>query len=143
MSRMLFVNLPVADVARATSFYEALGFSRNPRFSDGDGSCMVLYETSYVMLVSHAKWASFTTRPIPDRESSEVALAISCDSRAEVDALVEAAAGLGGTKDINPAEDHGFMYQRSILDPDGHVIEPFWMDPAALGGEPGNEEMAQ
>lgn len=131
MSRMLFVNLPVSDVVRATAFYEALGFTRNPQFSNEDGSCMVLSETSYVMLVSHAKWATFTTRPIPDRGSSEVGLAVSCDSRAEVDALVEGAARLGGSADVNPPEDHGFMYQRSILDPDGHVIEPFWMDPAA------------
>lgn len=132
MSRMMFISLPVADLGRARSFYEALGFTNNPTFSDESGACMVLTETISVMLVSHAKWRTFTTRPICDAGSSEVALSFTCESRAEVDRLVEAGATHGGKADINPPEDHGFMFQRSIADPDNHIWEPFWMDPAAM-----------
>ena len=131
MPQMIFVNLPVTDVDHSRAFYEALGFTFNPQFSDGEGACMVLSETIYVMILSHAKWSGFTTRPICPPGSSEVSLALSCDSRAEVDRLVEAGAAAGGKADANPPEDHGFMFQRTIADPDGHIWEPFWMDMAA------------
>lgn len=131
MPKMIFVNLPVADLPRAMAFYEALGFTNNPTFSDEAGACMVLSETIYVMLLTHAKWQGFTTRPICPAGSSEVSLALSCDDKAEVDRLVADGAAHGGTDDVNPPEDHGFMYQRTIADPDGHIWEPFWMDQAA------------
>ena len=135
MSKMIFVNLPVADLARARAFYEALGFTNNPQFSDETGAAMVWSEAIFVMLLTHAKWQGFTTRPICPAGSSEVSLAITVDSRAEVDALVAAGAAAGGTADANPPEDHGFMYQRTLLDPDGHVWEPFWMDAAVAAGD--------
>ncbi|WP_088307888.1 VOC family protein [Novosphingobium sp. B 225] len=131
MAHMIFVNLPVTDLARSIAFYEALGFTHNPQFSDDAGACMVLSEAIHVMLLTHGKWQGFTTRPICPRESSEVSLAITCDSREAVDRLVEAGAARGGTADVNPPEDHGFMYQRTICDPDDHVWEPFWMDMSA------------
>jgi predicted lactoylglutathione lyase len=127
---MIFVNLPVADLPRAQAFYSALGFVHEPKFSDEAGACMVLSETIYVMILTHAKWQGFTTRPICPAGSSEVSLALSVDDKAEVDRLVEAGAASGGTADVNPPEDHGFMYQRTIADPDGHIWEPFWMDQA-------------
>jgi len=132
---MIFVNLPVANLARSMAFYEALGFTKNPGFSDDSGSCMVWSEAIFVMILTHEKWKIFTTRPIPDAGSSEVSLCLSLDSRDEVNRLVEAGAAHGGTADVNPPEDHGFMYQRTILDPDGHIWEPMWMDPAAASGE--------
>lgn len=132
MSRMIFVNLPVADLPKAMAFYTALGFTNNPHFTDETAACMVWDEGIHVMLLTHAKWGGFTTRPICPAGSSEVALAINFDSRDEVDRIVAAAAGHGGVADINPPEDHDFMYQRSLTDPDGHVWEPFWMDPAAV-----------
>lgn len=132
MSRMIFINLPVADLPASMAFYEALGFSNNPGFTDETAACMVLSDVIHVMLLTHGKWKSFTTRPIPDAGSSEVSLAFTCEDRAEVDRAVKAAGANGGTADINPTEDHGFMYQRSFADPDGHVWEPFWMDPAAM-----------
>lgn len=135
MPQMIFVNLPVTDLPRSRSFYEALGFTHNPAFSDDAGACMVLSETIYVMLLTHAKWQGFTTRPICPPGSSEVSLALSVDSKDEVNRLVEAGAAHGGTADVNPPEDHGFMFQRTIADPDGHIWEPFWMDPAMAGGE--------
>lgn len=135
MPAMIFVNLPVTDLARARGFYEALGFTHNPAFSDDSGACMVLSETIHVMILTHAKWHSFTTRPICPPGSSEVSLALTAESKDEVNRLVEAGAAAGGTADVNPPEDHGLMFQRTVADPDGHIWEPFWMDPAMAGGE--------
>ena len=135
MTRMIFINLPVADLPRAIAFYAALGFVHNPKFSDDSGACMVLSETIHTMLLTHAKWQGFTTRPICPAGSSEVSLALTCEDRGAVNAMVEAGAAAGGTADVNPPEDHGFMYQRTIADPDGHIWEPFWMDQAMAEGD--------
>ncbi|KTE33469.1 MULTISPECIES: VOC family protein [unclassified Sphingopyxis] len=135
MSKMIFVNLPVTDLARAKAFYEALGFTNNPQFSDDGTACMVVSETIHVMLLTHAKWRGFTDRPIPPATASEVMIALSCDSREDVDRMNEAAAAHGGTADINPKQDLGFMYNRNLADPDGHVWEAAWMDPAAFAAE--------
>ncbi len=132
MPKMIFVNLPVGDLNASMAFYKALGFENNPHFTDETAACMVWSEAIHVMLLTHAKWRVFTDRPIPPATSGEVSLALSCDSRAAVEAMVEAAAANGGTADINPAQDHGFMYQRSLIDLDGHLWEPMWMDPAAV-----------
>jgi predicted lactoylglutathione lyase len=143
VAHMIFVNLPVSDLPRAMRFYEALGFTNNPQFSDDTAACMVLSETIHVMLLTHAKWQGFTTRPICPPGSSEVSLALSVDSKDEVNRLVEAGAANGGTADVNPPEDHGFMFQRTIADPDDHIWEPFWMDPAMASGEAQPAEAAQ
>ncbi|MBQ24705.1 VOC family protein [Alcanivorax sp.] len=133
MTRMIFVNLPVADLAVAMNFYSALGFENNPQFTDETAACMVWSETIHVMLLTHDKWRTFTDRPIPPSSSSEVMLALSFDSRDAVDAVNTAAAENGGTADINPVQDLGFMYNRNLADPDGHVWEMMWMDMAAMG----------
>jgi predicted lactoylglutathione lyase len=132
MPRMIFVNLPVADLKKSMAFYTALGFVNNPHFTDETAACMVWSETINAMLLTHDKWRTFTSRPIPPNTSSEVMLALSCDSREAVDAMNQAAADNGGTADINPAQDLGFMYNRNLADLDGHVWEAFWMDPAAI-----------
>lgn len=132
MTKMIFVNLPVTDLARARAFYEALGFVNNPQFSDDNSACMVWSEAIHVMLLTHAKWQGFTSRPIPPAGMSEVMLAISCDSREAVDRMNEAAVRHGGTADVNPKQDLGFLFNRSLADPDGHVWEAMWMDPAAI-----------
>ncbi len=132
MPKMIFVNLPVGDLKASMAFYKAMGFENNPHFTDETAACMVWSEAIHVMLLTHAKWRSFTNRPIPPATSSEVSLALSCDSRAAVDAMITAGAAHGGIADINPVEDHGFMYQRSLADLDGHLWEPMWMDPAAI-----------
>ena len=133
--KMIFVNLPVADLARSMAFYEAIGFANEPRFTDESAAAMIWSKTIFVMILTHDKWKSFTDRPIADRGSSEVSLALALGSRDAVDAMVEAAARAGGTADVNPVQDHGFMYGRDILDPDGHVWGPFWMDPAVASGD--------
>ena len=132
MSKMIFVNLPVTDLPKAKSFYEAIGFTNNPHFTDATAACMVWSETIHAMLLTHDKWRSFTKRPIPPAGSSEVMLALSLDSRATVDKMTDAAGASGGIADVNATQDHGFMYGRSFSDPDGHVWETFWMDPAAV-----------
>ena len=132
MSNMIFVNLPVANLPRSMAFYAALGFTNNPHFTDETAACMVWGEGIHVMLLTHDKWKSFTDRPIPPSTSSEVMIAITLDSKDAVNALVDAGAAAGGTADLNPPQDHGFMYQRTLADPDGHIWEPFWMDPAAM-----------
>ncbi|MFV0662274.1 VOC family protein [Denitromonas sp.] len=132
MTRMIFVNLPVTDLAAAMTFYTALGFKNNPQFTDETAACMVWSEAINVMLLTHEKWRTFTQRPIPPASSSEVMLAISCDSREAVDAMNAAAAANGGTADINPKQDLGFMYNRNLADPDGHVWEAMWMDMSAM-----------
>lgn len=134
MNKRIFVNLPVTDLERAKRFYAALGFANEPAFTDETAACMVWSETIHVMLLTHAKWRSFTARAIPGPDTSEVMIALTLASREAVDRFVEAGAASGGTADSNPAQDHGFMYQRTLLDPDGHIWEPFWMDPAALAG---------
>jgi predicted lactoylglutathione lyase len=132
MPKMIFISLPVTDLDVSVSFYKAIGFENNPAFTDDSAACMVWSETINVMLLTHDKWRTFTTRPIPPSTSSEVALALSCDNREAVDAMNQAAADNGGTGDINPIQDHGFMYGRDMADPDGHIWGAMWMDPAAI-----------
>lgn len=133
MARMIFVNLPVADVKRATAFYEAIGATRNPTFSSDDTACMVLSDTIHVMLLEHARFQSFSPRPIADAHATaQMLLCLSADSRAHIDAIVDPGAAAGGSADPSPPQDHGFMASRSVADPDGHIWEILWMDPAAM-----------
>jgi len=132
MTKMIFISLPVADLDVSMTFYKAIGFVNNPDFTDDTAACMVWSEAINVMLLTHAKWRTFTSRPVPPSTSSEVALNVSCDSRELVDAMNDAAAANGGTADINPVQDHGFMYGRDMADPDGHIWGAMWMDPAAM-----------
>ena len=135
MARMIFVNLPVADLTASMAFYQALGFENNPNFTDETAACMVWSEAIHVMLLSHDKWRTFTSRPIPPTNTSEVLLALTCDNRDDIDTMNTVATSHGGTADINPTQDLGFMYSRAFADPDGHVWEPVWMDPAGFPAE--------
>jgi uncharacterized protein len=132
VAKMILINLPVADLDASMNFYKAIGFVNNPHSSDDTAAFMVWSETINVMLLTHAKWRQFTSRPIPPPTSSEVMLALSFDSRDAVDAVNKAAAANGGIADINPAQDLGFMYSRELTDPDGHVWGMMWIDPAAM-----------
>ena len=136
MPKMIFVNLPVTDLARSTSFYEAIGGTKNPKFSDETASCVVLSDTIFVMLLTHDKFAYFTPRPIGDRSSVHALLCLSCESKDAVMTQLDAAVKAGGKPDPTPEQDHGFMYGRSYEDPDGHIWEVMWMDPAAAAGGP-------
>lgn len=135
MPKMIFMNLPVRDLAASGAFYVALGGTVNPQFSNDRATSIMLSETIVVMLLTHEHYRQFTQRPIGDaRRESQTLLAITVDTRDAVDATLEKIAAAGGRADPNPVQDHGFMYGRSVEDPDGCVWEVMWMDAAALAG---------
>ncbi len=143
MPKMIFVNLPVTDLQRATAFYEALGASKNPQFSDDTASCIVFSETIHVMLLTHDKYLQFSPRPIGDaHQTSQVLLCISADSRAEVDEMIDSAAAAGGVADPSPKDEYDFMYGRSFEDPDGYLWGVNWLDMAMLGNQHAAEAAA-
>ena len=120
MNKQIFLNLPLADLAKSKAFFKALGFDHNPQFSDDGGACVVISDTIYVMLATHAKFRQFTPKAVCDTSKAvEVLINLSCESRQEVDDLVAKALANGGTTYDKP-EDLGFMYSHSFLDPDGH-----------------------
>ena len=125
----IFVNLSVRDLGRSVAFFKALGFSFNPKFTDDKAACMIVSDQSSVMLLSEPFFKTFTTRAICDTAThTEGLFALSCDSKADVDAIVEKAIAQGGTHAMD-RQDHGFMYAWSFYDLDGHHWEVFWMDP--------------
>ena len=129
--RMLFVNLPVADLERSKAFFAKLGFTYNPAFTDETAACMLVGEHAFVMLLSREKFAEFAKLPIADSTTHTLALyCFSVASRDEVDAVGAAALAAGGAE-ADDAEDLGFMYSRSFFDLDGHGWQVMWMDPAA------------
>jgi uncharacterized protein len=128
MTQMIFVNLPVTDLSRSVAFYEAVGATKNPQFSDDTAACMVVSETIHVMLLTHDKFSQFTSKVIANaHKSAQMLICVSEDSREEVDAITEKALAAGG-REAREAQDYGFMYSRSFEDPDGHIWEPMWMD---------------
>lgn len=129
MAKLIFVNLPVTDLARSVAFYEAIGAVKNARFSDDTAACMVFSDTIHAMLLTHDKFRQFTSKKIADaRTSCEVLLCVSADSRSDVDDMVDRARGAGGAPDPTPTQDFGFMYGRSFEDPEGHIWEVMFMD---------------
>ena len=143
MTQMIFVNLPVKDVARAEAFYAAIGCVKDARFSSEAAVSMQLSDAIVFMLLSHDFFQGFTPKQIANATTtSEVLIALSRDSRAGVDAIVEKAAAAGGKADIRPAQDHGFMYGRSFEDPDGHIFEPIFMDMDAFMAATGTSQTA-
>jgi uncharacterized protein len=132
MPKLIFINLPVADLEHATAFYEAVGATKNEQFCDGTASCMVFSDTIHAMLLTHEKFRQFTPKKIADaKTSSEVLICLSADSRDDVDSIVGKAEAAGGGVDPCPKQDYGFMYGRSFEDPDGHIWEVMWMDVGA------------
>ena len=140
MSKLIFVNLPVADLPAAKAFYEAIGATNNPMFTDDTAACMVFTDVIHVMLLTHDKFAQFTPKRIANaKETSEVLICISADSREAVDEMTDKALAAGG-REPREKQDFGFMYGRSFEDLDGHIWEPMWMDmtaaTAAMAKEP-------
>jgi predicted lactoylglutathione lyase len=128
----MFVNLPVTDLDRAKAFYEALGYSINPKFTDHNAACVVVEDGhNYFMILVREYFQTFTKLPIGDPAvSPTVAVALFQDSREAVDTLVTNGLAAGGSEP-NPVSDYGFMYQRQLNDPDGNILEIGWMDPVA------------
>lgn len=129
--RQIYVNLAVRDLKRTKEFFTKLGLEFNPKFTDDNAACMIVNEGAYVMLLGETFFKTFTKKQICDTSThSESLLALSCGSRAEVDALVNKAMAAGATHAMDPT-DHGFMYGWSFYDLDGHHWEVFWMDETA------------
>lgn len=131
MSMNVFVNLPVKDVKRSIAFFTALGFKFDERFTNDDAAGLIIEEGhSYAMLLRQDYFKTFIKTSVADAtKTTEVLVALSFPSREAVDQIAEKAVAAGGTHAREP-QDHGFMYARAFADPDGHVWEPFWMDPS-------------
>ena len=133
MSKLVFINLPVTDLNRSIAFYEAVGGKREPKFSNEQAAMIILSDTIHVMLLTHSFYKSFTTKPIADaHQTSQVLIALSADSKADVDRAIAKAGAAGGVTDPGPKQEMGeLMYGRSFEDPDGHHWEVMWMDATA------------
>ena len=132
MATMIFVNLPAKDLPKTMEFFGKLGFAFNPQFTDATAACMVVSESIYAMLLTEEKFQGFTPKPISDaRQSTEVLIALSLDSRQAVEAMVAQAVAAGGRTYAEP-NDHGFMYQHGFEDLDGHIWELIYKDPSAV-----------
>ena len=130
MAKQMFLNLPVKDLDTSVQFFTALGFSFNPDFTDENATCMIINDDAFVMLLVENYFKTFTSKPVADaRSTTEAIMSFSLESRAAVDELVRTALTAGGAPS-EEAQDYGFMYTHSFEDPDGHLWEVFWMDPA-------------
>jgi uncharacterized protein len=131
MASKIFVNLPVKDLDRSTAFFEKLGYSFNPKFTDASAACMVISDDIYAMLLTEAKFKEFTTKPIANAtEATEVLVCLSLESKTKVNEVVDTALSAGAVE-ARPAMDYGFMFGRSFHDLDWHIWEIIWMDPKA------------
>jgi predicted lactoylglutathione lyase len=133
MAKMIFVNLPVSDLPASMRFYEAVGFTNNPQFTNDQAAAMMWSDTIVVMLLRLDFWKTFTPKAIPNaHDTAQVLLCLSHDSNESVDAIVEQAVAAGGKPEPTPKQDLGFMYGRSFEDPDGHIWENVHMNMAAV-----------
>lgn len=130
--KMCFINLPVQNLPRAMEFYTAVGFTNNPQFTDETAAAMAWSDTIVVMLLTPEKWHFFNKRPIAASDVSEVMIALSMESKAAVQQMIDAAMQAGGLADPIPAQDYDFMMSRSFADPDGHIWEAMWMNPEGM-----------
>jgi hypothetical protein len=132
MARKLFVNVAVKDLDRSVDFFTKLGFSFDARFTDESATCMLVGEDAFVMLLVESRFKDFTKKELADSTTqTEAILALSAESREDVDDLADNALEAGGSPANDPME-MDFMYGRSFYDPDGHLWEVFWMDPSAM-----------
>jgi len=131
MHQQVFINMAVKDMARSQAFFRSLGYEFNPQFTNEQGACLVLGETLFVMLLTEGFMSGFTAKPIIDAKvGTETLICLSCESRAEVDALVAKARAAGAAVPRAP-QDHGFMYGHGFEDLDGHIWELVFMDASA------------
>jgi len=141
MSRQIYVNLAVNDLNKSVEFFTQLGFEFDPNFTDDNATCMIISAQAFVMLLAGARFADFTSKAIVDATThTEAILAVSADSRAQVDELADKALAAGGRPSNDPMDDE-FMYGRSFQDLDGHLWEVMWMSAEAV--EQGPADMAQ
>ena len=145
MTKTIFINLPVTDLPRSMAFYEAVGFTNNPMFTNEQAAAMAWSDEIVVMLLTHDFWKTFTSKAIPDAaNTAQVLLCLSQDSKEAVEEIVGKAVTAGGKADPTPTQDMGFMYGRSFEDPDGHIWENAYMDMSAVpeGETPAEQPVA-
>ena len=145
MTKTIFINLPVTDLARSMAFYEAVGFTNNPMFTNEQAAAMVWSDEIVVMLLTHDFWKTFTSKAIPNAaNTAQVLLCLSQDSKEAVEEIVGKAVAAGGKADPTPTQDMGFMYGRSFEDPDGHIWENAYLDMSAVpeGETPAEQPVA-
>jgi predicted lactoylglutathione lyase len=131
MARKLFVNLPVKDLDASVEFFTKLGFSFNPEFTDETATCMVVSDEAFVMLLVEPRFKDFTKKQLADANAhTEAIMAVSADSREDVDDFADKALA-AGARPANDPMDYGFMYGRSFQDLDGHQWEIVYVDPTA------------
>ncbi len=134
MTKKLYLDLAVKDLAKTKAFFSELGFEFNQKFTNEQAAALVINESTGVMLLRQEHFKEFTKKPIVDSSAqTEAIMAISVDRREDVDALADRALKVGGSA-ANPPQDHGFMYGRSFHDPDGHIWEVFYMDESKFPG---------
>jgi uncharacterized protein len=132
MATQIFVNLPVKNLAKSIEFFTQLGYSFNQQFTDETATCMIVSESIFVMLLTEAKFKTFTPKPVCDAtQSTEVLICLSCESQSNVDEMLDRAIAAGGTT-YNEPQDYGFMYTHGYQDLDGHIWELVYMKPDAL-----------
>lgn len=132
MTTKIFVNLPVKNLKQSIEFFTQLGFEFNPQFTDETATCMIVSETIFVMLLTYEKFKTFTPNAICDaKQSTEVLVCLSAESREKIDEMVHQAIAAGGTTYSEP-QDHGFMYAHGFQDLDGHIWELMYMEPSAI-----------
>jgi len=135
MSKNIFINLPVSDLKKSTSFYQSLGWTVNPQYTNETAACLVVSSEIHVMLLTHPKFKEFTPRAIPDAfQYTEVMNALTVDSKEQVNSMVDTVLAIGG-KEVRDPQDYGFMFGRAFGDPDGHIWELIWMHPTAAQWE--------
>ncbi len=132
MATKIFVNLPVKDLNESIAFFTKLGFTFNPQFTDETATCMIVGEDIFVMLLTEAKFKTFTPKALSDAtKATEVIVSLSAESREKVAEMIRKAVAAGGTT-YNEPQDYGFMIQHGFQDLDGHIWEIVWMDPATI-----------
>lgn len=132
MSTKIFVNLPVKNLDASKAFFGALGYTFHPQFTDHTAACMIISDDIFAMLLTEEKFREFTPKAISDaKQSTEVLIALSCESREQVHDLVRKAVAAGG-KTYSEPKDYGFMVQHGFEDLDGHIWEVMWMDPGRV-----------
>ncbi|MGV2907526.1 VOC family protein [Achromobacter sp. AGC25] len=129
MHKQIYINLAIDDMQKSQAFFKSLGFTFNPKFTNDQGACMVIGDNIYAMLLTKDFFQGFTDKPLVDAaQANEVLIALSCESRAEVDGLIARALAAGATTP-RPPQDHGFMYAHAFEDLDGHIWELVYMEP--------------
>ncbi|MFP3591219.1 VOC family protein [Chryseobacterium sp. SIMBA_038] len=130
----IYVNLPVKDIQKTKEFWTKLGFSINEQITDERAVCVIMNDNTYVMFLTEEHFQTFSERPVPKGDTTQVLIAIGLDSREEVDQLVNTAVENGAYQHEEP-QDYGWMYHNSFWDINGHGWNVMFSDPSQMPKE--------